>query len=64
MTKPNTATAQGPFQCAYCEGTFSVGFTDTDEPVILHTFPTCASYDKLETTEDGIQYMRAARKAN
>ena len=57
----DTITADGPFQCPYCTGLFSVSNDETKDPAILHSLPTCKGYDDLETLEDAIRYIRAAR---
>lgn len=47
-------------KCPYCTGNFTVGTTDNDEPVILHSVPTCEKYDAIQSTDDAVRYMRAA----
>lgn len=48
--------------CPFCGGKFSAGYADTpdekDVPVLLHSKPHCAEYERLEIND----YLAAVRR--
>lgn len=48
----------GPFKCPFCPGTFSVAEEPT--PVLLHSMPYCTQFDKVQTVDDAVKFMRAS----
>lgn len=45
--------------CPGCTGRATIH--DSDPPAVLHTLPTCARYDAIETVDDAVSFMREAR---
>jgi hypothetical protein len=52
-------TELGPFECAFCDGQFTVDVGLR----IIHTLPTCKEYDNLKTLKQAVRFIRLARLA-
>lgn len=46
-----------PYPCPNCSGTFTASGEDM---VVIHSLPTCAAYDAIETVDDALSFLRRA----
>lgn len=49
------------FPCPGCGLTVTAS-SETDPPVLLHPMPMCERFIRVETIDDGVDYMREARQ--
>ena len=48
------------FKCPGCDALVTAAMTDP--PTILHPMPMCERFIRVDTVDDGVDYMREARQ--
>lgn len=54
----HVVTERVTWKCPFCDGQATAGYLDGEDPVVLHTTPTCSKFDDLDLPE----YIAACRK--
>jgi len=62
--KTYNATAQ--FSCYSCGGMCSADIPDDiqEDPVIFHEMPMCKEFEKIQTIDDGVSFLKRCRQQN
>jgi hypothetical protein len=51
----------GDFYCPGCGRLCNADYHGSGKYVLIHDWPACERFDKVETTADGAQFMKEAR---
>ena len=62
MSDPEQVTGHVQVTCSYCGGTIVLGYDDREEPAVLHSIPTCDSFEVPETPTEVLAFLAENRR--